>query len=869
MPMAIKLILLLFLFLPAISYAQSVTGPQHTGAPLNVTDGSTSCYPYSISVSPGSLSCANGIASLTSGGGSGNVGIGTVNNFAGYVGVSTIGPFQTVEVAGNVGIGTTKPISQLDITNTSLGNSIRLYTGTPVDNFRALNVDTTYDGSQGMTFFNRSTGSAARIEQYYQSGADTIGGGGSWYISIVGPNDGYFPIDSLNIYNNHSSWDGRVFGIDETDNFYFNPNGGGTTGTDWSINIGSNSATSRGIMTFSQDDITPNASPNNASQILFNSTQHMLTGQSFQAFDLENILYGTSSGSPAYGGVAIQNNMTYAGGNSDNFWNYYGYTGVEGGHIGRSTTFYIDGTVVNTGAGASVDTAEGIFIEDQNQGATESYAIHTNQSSAAKSWAQYNEGTAKSYFAGNIGIGTTIPQGALTVMSGNVGIGTWKPSTLLQVGPNSATSGQVRLPYGAAATPSIVWTGNGDAGIYGINGTNSLGISAGNVTSAVFAGDTITLGDTDPTHTLDLTVQGGGAVDRVGMPLRIAAGAGAGAGLPGYISFRTSTAQGSGSATQTLSERARIDPNGNLGIGTVTPVARLAVVGNVGIGSTATSPYITNTPYSGNNQPPGMIVEGNVGIGTWGKYNGGQGSGVLMVYAKEGTATPTLTVTSVSSTDDAQGIIDYEGSGTAQRARMIVNNGNVVTGQFIASGSGSGSLADGPETGNQGGLLFSGSSLSSAYIYTSTADPLYLGTNNVIRQTILSGGNVGIGSQNPGQKLDVAGNIRVVTGVYAATQASPPTIASNDCGTLTQGTVTAGSSDLAGSATAGTAAGNVLSCAISFGQTHTTAPASCVCNDSTAPLALAATWSTTKVTCTALATLASGVLSYQCQWNTP
>ena len=51
----------------------------------------------------------------------------------------------------------------------------------------------------------------------------------------------------------------------------------------------------------------------------------------------------------------------------------------------------------------------------------------------------------------------------------------------------------------------------------------------------------------------------------------------------------------------------------NVGLGTVTPLATLQVVGNVGIGTVANGDYfIMSSPTKG-----GMIVEGNVGIGTW------------------------------------------------------------------------------------------------------------------------------------------------------------------------------------------------------------------------------------------------------------
>jgi len=56
-------------------------------------------------------------------------------------------------------------------------------------------------------------------------------------------------------------------------------------------------------------------------------------------------------------------------------------------------------------------------------------------------------------------------------------------------------------------------------------------------------------------------------------------------------------------------------------------------------------------------------------------------------------------------------------------------------------------------------LLTSGPVGESAAITTTGAYPLVLGTNNTTKVTILSGGNVGIGSSNPANKLDVVGNI--------------------------------------------------------------------------------------------------------------
>jgi len=58
-----------------------------------------------------------------------------------------------------------------------------------------------------------------------------------------------------------------------------------------------------------------------------------------------------------------------------------------------------------------------------------------------------------------------------------------------------------------------------------------------------------------------------------------------------------------------------------------------------------------------------------------------------------------------------------------------------------------------------GALIVGGPVGESAAIVTTGAYPLVLGTSNSAKITILSNGNVGIGSSNPANKLDVAGNI--------------------------------------------------------------------------------------------------------------
>lgn len=132
---------------------------------------------------------------------------------------------------------------------------------------------------------------------------------------------------------------------------------------------------------------------------------------------------------------------------------------------------------------------------------------------------------------------------------------------------------------------------------------------------------------------------------------------------------------------------------------------------------------------------------------------------------------------------------------------------------------------------------------------------------------VFSGGNIGIGSIVPGSLVDVAGNFRITTGGFLVSQqVTAPTVATNDCGTTAQGTVTANSSDLLGTLTVGTLA--VTSCSMTFNKTHNTAPI-CFCQDDTNVLAVRCTTTTTKLTVTSVSSMSSDAVAYWCPTNIP
>ena len=353
----------------------------------------------------------------------------------------------------------------------------------------------------------------------------------------------------------------------------------------------------------------------------------------------------------------------------------------------------------------------------------------------------------------NVGIGTSNPQGALVVTNGNVGIGTWKPGYGLE------TIGDVKIGSAVSgATYGNLYMGGYGSLIYSNSGSTSF-----------------TLQNAGTNGSLVLTT-----------------------GTTGFITFNRSTA-----------ESARIDVNGNVGIGTTAPVSKLAVVGGVGIGTGVNSSYVSTAAPAG-----GMIVEGNVGIGT-----------IAPVAELEVTQTDALDAFRVNdqATDTTPFIINSTGNvgiGTATpQGALVVTNGNVgigtwapgaamdIIGYLRIQGVGNElyftSLGGGSNYGriyaSASGLFIQNMAASGSIIFgnTSTAERMRIdssgnvgiGTTTPQGKLIVTSGNVGIGTWTaaggnlivngggnvgintawPGQALDVAGGIRLAGNLSGGT----------------------------------------------------------------------------------------------------
>ena len=110
----------------------------------------------------------------------------------------------------------------------------------------------------------------------------------------------------------------------------------------------------------------------------------------------------------------------------------------------------------------------------------------------------------------------------------------------------------------------------------------------------------------------------GTATDVAGGTIYLNSGRGTGTGTPGSIIFSTATATTSGTTLQTLSERMRIDGNGNVGIGTSSPTNPLDVAFSPGrlISFQAVPGYADSGQIVFSNATSaGIVSSGTIGLG--------------------------------------------------------------------------------------------------------------------------------------------------------------------------------------------------------------------------------------------------------------
>ena len=339
--------------------------------------------------------------------------------------------------------------------------------------------------------------------------------------------------------------------------------------------------------------------------------------------------------------------------------------------------------------------------------------------------------------SGNVGIGTTAPGARLAIQAG---AGTAATQTIY-TGSNAAAS---TLSFGQ--TGAVQW----DTGITATNGDYRIAVNGGGTAYDI--------------------VRSGAAVN--------------------YHAFSTGG-----------SERMRIDASGNVGIGTSSPTGRLSVTNGddarVKIFSNGGSVGVIDAVANTNDATGRWLsinpTGGNVGIGTSGP-------------------TAPLTVKTRSADNLALRVLENAGSGiiqftddpvTAERGRLqATSTGNVrlygaSTAEIYTAGSermridASGNVGIG--TASPAGRLHArfdagaGDGFTGRYIFQTTDQRLTIGTywqsgvgqnariqsstDSGVAQALLlnpDGGNVGIGTSGPGQRLVVSGNQQILGGNYLA-----------------------------------------------------------------------------------------------------
>ncbi len=811
------------------------------------------------------------------GGGSGNVQNGTLNIVPVYVGISTVGPSSNVYIVGqNVGIGTSIPSAGLSVMSGSVG------IGTWKPDISGLEI------SGKTSTIDDTVFPVLRIKNLQGTTATTA---------------------SLEIVAGSQSADFRVDGLGTgsyaTKNLAIDTGGASTmpiimaTGGTERIRISNAGITFKDFINLVFGTINGTKIGTATNQLLAFYGSTPVTQQSGDVATALSTL-----------GLVSSPTIASAGGWTDGGTNVFVSTTTDVVGIG-TTTPLATLEVENVGAGNSfrvndslLDSSPFIIAPDGNVGIGTTAPINSKLDVVGGSIT--NEKTSNGYFtslgfngndpfltyysaagltlgygavtggaptvntmtltnAGNVGIGTTTPLGGLTVMNGNVGIGTWSPAAGLVVMNGNAGIG--------VASPIASLEVYKSLGSTSLGGSELLRLSTdvdGNV-----LGRRSELGFGLSTYNPEALI---GAIKM-------------NTGGYGYSDLYFAT-RAAAIDTAPL-ERMRITSDGNVGIGTTTPSDRLTIGGSntasvrflsAGSGGNSLNWYLTDDTtrrayinfndgsgmfdfvsvrsgnpdyrmrfFTGNTERMQINNSGNVGIGTTLPGALLDVAGVVRIGAGSVSA-PSLTF----SGDNNTGIYS-----PAPDNLNIATNG--VRAVSIGSGGDVGMLSSRKLTmdSDQDGFTFLESDLNNAFGYQNasfifgSAQGNFAFTDGEDTSTpvmVMQVGNVGIGTTFPSTRLEInAGHIR--------STGSAPTVASNDCGTTSQGTVTVKSTDVKGSFTVGTL--TVTSCAITFSVAYHVAP-TCITQDDSNILGIKTTTTTTKMTTTSTTSMSGDVISYIC-----
>lgn len=298
-------------------------------------------------------------------------------------------------------------------------------------------------------------------------------------------------------------------------------------------------------------------------------------------------------------------------------------------------------------------------------------------------------------------------QGGSLAVDGSVGIGTTAPASALHV---SAATGNAILTLGPSA-------GSGSGSI------SFVGANAGTLTTSILG--------TSWTGGMELNAPGGFSISSTGIINP--------AGGSGLLQVNGNIAVGNGYVTASPPTNGMI-VQGNVGIGTASPVSRLHVQSNFsGNGATLTVENANTAGDTALDFKSGGSLKANL------YWNGAAGGSAFIVNS---TGNNTALNTSGGNV----------GIGTTGPAYKLDVAGNIrTTGTLYANANGAAYLCGGDDA-----CLWDVNIANTVGVYglaDSTVGSIKLGSGG---GTISGyGGNVGIGTTSPAQKLDVSGNANI------------------------------------------------------------------------------------------------------------